>query len=273
MMEYIPPEVRITFRDFCVSHLVLRTIRDAFESQGFRADEEYLPSVSGQRRTLVEQFYRNIDWSNIDHALRFLRVLNTALSFPWIDQKNKDDFLGVCRKAGLAVREGQVHLDAGLGVEWFMQGGRVSRLGFEAYIQRMRDGLATDPESAVGAAKDLVEAVAKYVIRETTGQPPAKADAPRLVRDAVDALDLKQDLPEGAKALQKILSGMNQVVQGISEVRNLYGTGHGRLPEEGARINVQHAKLAVGTSVVLATFLLDVLEERQKNVREGGEKG
>ena len=39
-------------REFCVTHLVLQTIGDAFEAQDFRADEEYLPPVSGQRRTL-----------------------------------------------------------------------------------------------------------------------------------------------------------------------------------------------------------------------------
>lgn len=93
------------------------------------------------------------------------------------------------------------------------------------------------------------------------------------MRDAADALDVKQDLPEGATATRKILSGMNQIVQGISKVRNLYGAGHGRHPEETARINVQHAKLVVGVSVVLATFLLDVLDTRQKNAREGGKKG
>ena len=49
-------------REFCVTHLVLQTIRDAFEAQGFRADEEYLPLVSGQRRTLdvLEKRQKNV---------------------------------------------------------------------------------------------------------------------------------------------------------------------------------------------------------------------
>ena len=58
-----------------------------------------------------------------------------------------------------------------------------------------------------------------------------------------------------------MLSSLNQVSQGIAELRNLYGTGHGR---DGRFISIQprHAKLAVGAAATLGAFLMETHLER-----------
>ena len=61
--------------------------------------------------------------------------------------------------------------------------------------------------------------------------------------------------------IRRMLSNLNQVSQGIAELRNLYGTGHGR---DGRFIGLKprHAKLAVGAAATLGTFLLETHLER-----------
>jgi len=54
---------------------------------------------------------------------------------------------------------------------------------------------------------------------------------------------------------------LRTVVQGLGELRNLNGTGHGR----GGRtkgLGARHARLAVGAAATLATFFFETHQER-----------
>jgi hypothetical protein len=79
------------------------------------------------------------------------------------------------------------------------------------------------------------------------------------------SLDLSiEDLAEakkGADSIRKVLAGLGQIVSGTAELRNLYGTGHGRLRTGG--IQPRHARLVVGAADTFVRFLLDTLEVRQ----------
>lgn len=57
------------------------------------------------------------------------------------------------------------------------------------------------------------------------------------------------------------MSNLASVTQGLAEIRNLYGTGHGK---DGKRRGLlpRHARLAVGAATTLVTFLLDTHRER-----------
>jgi len=55
---------------------------------------------------------------------------------------------------------------------------------------------------------------------------------------------------------------LGQVFIKLSELRNLYGTEHGR--EKVKRgLNERHARLAVGAGITLSTFLLETFELRR----------
>ena len=59
-----------------------------------------------------------------------------------------------------------------------------------------------------------------------------------------------------------MLSNLGTIAQGLAELRNPYGTGHG--PTGNAKgLSPRHARLATGSAAVLATFLLETYEERQ----------
>lgn len=75
-----------------------------------------------------------------------------------------------------------------------------------------------------------------------------------------------EDIPNHAKAVETIrvlLSNLSAITNGIAELRNKYGTGHGK--EANAKgLDPRHAKLAVGAASPLAVFLLETHQERSK---------
>jgi hypothetical protein len=57
-MELLSPVLRIDFREFCVNNLVLRQIHDIFSMAGIQQGIlSASTALSGQRRTLVEEYY------------------------------------------------------------------------------------------------------------------------------------------------------------------------------------------------------------------------
>ena len=59
-------------------------------------------------------------------------------------------------------------------------------------------------------------------------------------------------------------SNLSQLAVGIAELRNEYGTDHGRTRSSGG-LGPRHARLAAGAAVTYCHFLLDRLEDRQRS--------
>jgi hypothetical protein len=85
----------------------------------------------------------------------------------------------------------------------------------------------------IGACKDLVECVAKVVLAEATS--PEIADFPKLVKKASTMLGGATPMTDGdvqaatlAKGLALPISAQETAAQGLSELRNDHGAGHGR---------------------------------------------
>ena len=72
------------------------------------------------------------------------------------------------------------------------------------------------------------------------------------------------DIPDEAKAsttIKSILGSLSNVVQGIAELRNSYGSGHGK-DAKFRGLSPRHAKLAVGAASTLAIFLLETHKKK-----------
>jgi hypothetical protein len=96
---------------------------------------------------------------------------------------------------------------------------------------------------------------------------PKNADIPELVKLTSKELELMpNDIPEKAKAgdtIKRLLSNLATITQGVDELRNHYGTGHGKAA--GAKgLQSRHAKLAVGAASTLAVFPAETHNERGK---------
>ena len=136
--------------------------------------------------------------------------------------------------------------------------------GLRVQIDRLAHAAEDDPSLAVGTAKEMVETICKTIL-EDRAVPAQNQDLPQLVRAVAKELALlPENIPDHAKGsdvIRRMLSNLNQVTQGIAELRNLYGTGHGR---DGRFIGLKprHAKLAVGAAATLGIFLLETHLER-----------
>jgi len=127
-------------------------------------------------------------------------------------------------------------------------------------ITRMEAAVNNDPDLAIGTAKELIESCCKTILSERKVDIGSSMDIPKLVKATVKELKLTpKDIADEAKAsdsIKKLLSNLATVASGVAELRNKYGTGHGK---EGKTkgLSPRHAKLAVGAASTLAVFLVE----------------
>lgn len=125
-------------------------------------------------------------------------------------------------------------------------------------ITRMESAIESDPALAIGTAKELIETICKTIISQRSGVCPINEKLPKLVRQVAEHLKLTPEgIPNEAKAAQtikSILGSLSTITQGVAELRNEYGSGHGK--EAGSKgLTPRHARLVVGVASTLAVFL------------------
>jgi hypothetical protein len=133
-------------------------------------------------------------------------------------------------------------------------------------IKRMESSIDDDPEGAIGASKEFIETICKTILFENGNNNIDKFDFNALVKETRSVLNI---LPEniskekqGARAFRKILQSASTVLDGIGEIRNLYGTGHGKIA--GVKgLESRHARLTVGIAGTLGRFLFDCYERKK----------
>ena len=103
-MELISPLLRTDFREFCVTYFVLRQINDIFTMAGVKQGK--LPPdrvVSGQRRTLVEEYYTSIYWNRQEDVDKFLKVLGYALAQQFQSSEPRQKLRHLCEREDLLI--------------------------------------------------------------------------------------------------------------------------------------------------------------------------
>ncbi|MEP0855854.1 abortive infection family protein [Trichocoleus sp. DQ-U1] len=135
------------------------------------------------------------------------------------------------------------------------------------HIARVRRSVESDPELAVGSTKELIESVLKTIL-EGFGEEIGKDDLTKLLKRTQRVLNLSpseiDSNMKGAEIIKRTLNNIGQVVIGVDELRNIYGTGHGKVHKSG--ITPRHARLVVGTGATLAIFLMETFEmQKQKD--------
>jgi hypothetical protein len=139
-------------------------------------------------------------------------------------------------------------------------------------VTRMEGAVDTDPELAIGTAKEFIESICKTILDER-GEPHGKNDdLPALVRKTTKVLQLTPgDIAETARAadtIKRMLMNLATLVQGSAELRNAYGTGHGKSKSQAqSRLGARHARLAVGRAATLGVFLYETHEAREQIAR------
>lgn len=132
-------------------------------------------------------------------------------------------------------------------------------------INIMEAAIDNSPELAIGTAKELIETICSTILTELNLDVDRTWDLLQLLKQTTKKLNLT---PEGiadeikaSKTIKSILGSLTTVVQGISELRNQYGSGHGKKASFKG-LTARHAKLSVGAASTLAIFLLETHKSR-----------
>jgi hypothetical protein len=106
-MAIVSPVLRMNFREFCVSCLVLRQINEIFAMAGIR--RRRLPPdklVTGERRTLVEEHYAALNWQNPLDTERFLTAISYTLGQTYLSPDSKQRLRAMVEQEGFTVTDG-----------------------------------------------------------------------------------------------------------------------------------------------------------------------
>ncbi|MFH2069318.1 MAG: abortive infection family protein [Candidatus Omnitrophota bacterium] len=281
MSDLISKKTRTELREYFVG-TTLREISEEFDAADVPVDSNYTPPVPGQRRSLVEQYYYVIDFTSWRDVQKILRVFENVLLA--LDEKIKHPMSGTRdeyaeRKLSILVR--CLERD---GFIW--ENGKISTVAhnptideltevagafdsriLRQQIDRIRNAIEDDPDLAIGTSKELLETACKTILADYGVTADVNWDLTRLVKEVRVVLELvPEDVPDSAKGsetIKRILGSLAQIPQGIAELRNLYGTGHGK---DGAfkGLATRHARLAAGCATTLASFLFETHESRKE---------
>lgn len=123
-------------------------------------------------------------------------------------------------------------------------------------VSRIRRTATTDPEIAIGQAKEMLESVMKAILGEHGSN--SDIDIIKLVKLTRERLGL--DGGGASTYRNRTLSNLTQLVEGINKLRNLYGTGHGR--SRAGETDPAHARLVVDSAAALCVFFLEIERDR-----------
>lgn len=131
-------------------------------------------------------------------------------------------------------------------------------------ITRMESAVASDPELAIGTAKEFLETVCKTILSERRVQYDKNEKLPKLVKLTVNELKIVPDelsnVEQATESVRVLLKNLGAVGHHLAELRNPFGTGHGK-ESKHTGLKPQHARLAVGAASTLGVFLFECHRE------------
>ena len=135
-------------------------------------------------------------------------------------------------------------------------------------ISIMMHMTSENPTEAIGKAKELIESCCKTILEERNEPIPKNEKIGALTRRTMSLLkvtpnDIDDAIP-AAKAMKQILGNLSAIADGMATLRNSYGSGHGRVASYKG-LEERHAKLAVGSSIILVEFLWCTHERTKKD--------
>jgi hypothetical protein len=118
----------------------------------------------------------------------------------------------------------------------------------------------SDPAGAIGDAKELLEAVFRTVAENHRTAIDAAADVTEMLKAIRDVLlVVPPGITDAAKAeaiLKRLLGNLSGLSGTIAELRNAYGSGHGKA-DGFVGLDRKHARLAVTIVGAIAAFVLE----------------
>jgi len=281
--DLISKKTRSEFREYFVS-TSLREIELEFDAADIALEDGFTVPDVGQRRGLVEGYYKALEFANWRDVNKVLKVYGAVLAkledqvantfnAEWA-KRTFDSLKKWLERDGFAYANGRVvPLRNNLQVMEVQEAAKsLDAPELHRQLERLKASVEEDPALAIGTSKELVETVCKTILQKRQVDFGDDWDIVGLVKETRKVLGLlPEDVPlaaKGAETIRRLLSNLGSIAQGLGELRNLYGTGHGRHGQTRG-LTPRHAQLAVGSAATLVTFLLQTHEERDK-AKDGG---
>lgn len=274
MTDLVSMGTRGRFRDVATDSTV-NVIATAFQDEGFAPNPDSTYQDSSVRRITAQEHMESVDWASEEQVIRALRAMERII----------EDFDGpFVEKFWVALEDDGYKRDAvSKRLVLRPQRGRLSDEGslanladpsiIKSHLTRIHAAVDTDPALAIGSAKELVESTAKLVLRDRGVEFKKDDDLVQLANRSAEALKLRPnqvstDGPDGGTAVKRILGGALNIVAGVAELRNAYGTGHGR-DYRPFGLGPRHAHLAVNAAFLWCELMLDTLADPKAPWRIG----
>lgn len=160
------------------------------------------------------------------------------------------------------VKGGKIRpIPKGFGIESLSQALKKRNFGaLEIEFKRALDGVEKDPATAITAACSLLEALFIAYLETNLIDLPTKKSIKPLWTIAQKHIGLDPSNKDD-QDIQKILSGMTSVIDGIGLFRTHGGSAHGG-GKLRYRVSPRHARLTVNSAHTMATFFIETWEEK-----------
>ena len=136
----------------------------------------------------------------------------------------------------------------------------LNHLSMVQELARLSKSIDDDPEEVFRGAKDLVESCCKGILTAQRVPFSKNLEITALTRKTLEVLELvPDDVPDDIKASQEIkslLSALSTIVHRSAEIRNAYGTGHGRA-QDFVGLSTSHARLVVSAVNGFVSFVTE----------------
>lgn len=134
-------------------------------------------------------------------------------------------------------------------------------VSFKAHSARIRQSLPGDPEAAIGATKDLLEAVMRTILHRRGHDVDTVAgfDFPTLMARCFHELGMNPSTPPSSPVegqVRKFASQAKKMMEAANEFRNVAGTGHGRVAGSHPDVEPEDAAMVASSGLVLAAWML-----------------
>jgi hypothetical protein len=277
--DLVSRKTRLEFREYFVG-TSLAHVDDAFALADIEPCDSFTPPCSGARRGRVEQYYASLDFSKSSDVRRILIVYEHVLDRLEHQAKHGDEFskkyaeekldsLYRClRRDGFEWVNGKLVLVSQATQLRCVQNAivTINTPELARQLERLRNAVDDDPGLAIGTAKEMLETTCKTILEEQDVAVDLAWDVPELLKATRKQLKLlPDDIPDaarGAETMKRLLSCLGQIGHCLAELRNLYGSGHGRSGRTKG-LSPRHARLAVGAVATLVQFLFETHRDRK----------
>lgn len=244
-------------------------LADALIAEFGESDWKRLAITYSLQREIIEhpRFLRSLSWGDEDYAghvlflVEHLTFQRESVVSALMERRDIQGWFGMHQPKMLAVwqAEGDPLVEAlADALDEISDAGRAVDLA--SYKSRIRQALPHDPAAAIGATKDMLEAVMRTILVQRDAEEDVDSlDFPALANKSFHLLGLKTMTAPSSdreKYLRQIASSAQKMMEAANALRNYGGTGHGRAASSEPDLSPMDGQLVAATEYVLAARLL-----------------